>query len=86
MLLERSVTIAREVRMAIVRSASALDAIRNAYEGEGDLVLTSLQIRRGQKELLETLAKQGGESQASVLRAIIDEWCESKLAMSNRVE
>lgn len=66
--------------MSIVRSANSLTVIRKAYEGNGDLKLTSLHIRAGQKDMLEELARRGGESQASVLRAILDEWCEMKLA------
>lgn len=66
--------------MSIVRSADSLAIIKRAYEGNGDLKLTSLHVRGGQKELLEELARRSGESQASVLRAIIDEWCEIKLA------
>ena len=66
--------------MSIVRSPNSLTIIRNAYEGDGDLKLTSLHVRAGQKIMLEELARLSGESQASVLRAILDEWCEQKLA------
>lgn len=66
--------------MAIVRSASLLDTIKKAYEGNGDFVVLGLQVRNSQRELLKDLSSQSGESQASILRAIIDEWCESQLA------
>jgi hypothetical protein len=69
-----------EVGMAITRSEQSLELIRTAYEtAEDELVLTSFQIRRSQKALIEQLAKSNSESQATVLRAIIDEWCECKL-------
>ena len=69
-----------EVQMAVVRTPSAIAAIKKAYKSNGKLVLTSLKVREGQKVLLESLAKQSGESQAAILRAIIDEWCEMKLS------
>lgn len=68
--------------MSIVRSANSLAIIRKAYEGNGDLKLTSLHVRAGQKNMLEELARLSGESQASILRAILDEWCEQKLALA----
>lgn len=66
--------------MSIVRSADSLNLIRAAYEGNGELKLTSLHIRAGQKTMLEELARKSGESQAAVIRAILDEWCEHKLS------
>ena len=66
--------------MAVVRTPSAITAIKKAYGSNGKLVLTSLKVREGQKVLLESLSKQSGESQAAILRAIIDEWCEMKLS------
>lgn len=73
----------REMKMSLVRSARSLELVKNAYEGNGDLVITSLQVRRGQKELLEGLADLSNSSQAAVLRIIIDEWCESKILQGN---
>lgn len=67
--------------MSIVRSAESLAIIKEAYEGNGELQTTSIKVRKGQKEMIDKLASQSGESQASVLRAIIDEWCEMKLAI-----
>lgn len=69
----------REIAMSLVRSARSLNLVKSAYEGNGELVITSLQVRKGQKELLEGLAALNSMSQASVLRTIIDEWCEMKL-------
>jgi hypothetical protein len=66
--------------MSIVRSADSLAILRKAYEGNGELQTTSIKVRKSQKEMIDELANQSGESQASVLRAIIDEWCEMKLA------
>lgn len=66
--------------MAIVRSASPLDIIRKAYEGNGDTVTLGLKVREGQRTMLQELSEVTGESQASILRAIIDEWCETQLA------
>lgn len=65
--------------MSLVRSARSLELVKNAYEGNGGLVITSLQVRQGQKEMLEGLAELNNSSQAAVLRNIIDEWCEMKL-------
>jgi len=70
----------RGAKMAIVRTASLLDIIKKAYEGNGDFVVLGLQVRSSQRELLKELSTQSGESQASILRAIIDEWCEIQLA------
>ena len=67
-------------RVAIVRSPASLRAIKKGYEGNGDFVVLGLQVRSSQREMLQELSKQRGESQASVLRAIIDEWCEHMLA------
>lgn len=66
--------------MAIVRTPSLLDIIRKAYEGSGDTVVLGLKVRTSQRTLLQELSELTGESQASILRAIIDEWCESQLA------
>lgn len=65
--------------MAIVRTPASLAFIKRAYEGNGEFVILGLQVRTSQKELLKDLAQQSGESQASILRAIIDEWCEYQL-------
>ena len=72
--------------MAIVRTPASLGIIKKAYEGNGDLVVLGLQVRGSQRELLKELASQGGETQASILRAIIDEWCEVQLARQLEVE
>jgi hypothetical protein len=70
-----------EVEMGVVRSARSLDLIRDArnQNGKAKLVLTSFQLRQSQKDLIESLAEQSGESQATIVRAIFDEWCEMKL-------
>lgn len=65
--------------MAIVRSTQALELIRDAYEKhDEELVLTSFKLRRAQKGMIEKLASWNAESQAAVIRAIIDEWSEMK--------
>lgn len=67
--------------MGIVRSAQSLDLIRKSrnHNGDAELVLTSFQLRREQKEMIDALAKRTGEKQATIVRAIIDDWCEMKL-------
>lgn len=75
----------KEITMSLVRSAHSFKLIKDAYEGNGDLVITSLQVRKGQKDLLEGLADLNSSSQAAVLRTIIDEWCESKIAQRSVV-
>lgn len=65
--------------MGLVRSARSLELVRSAYESDGELVRTLIQLRKGQKDLIESLSASSGNSQAAVLRAIIDEWCEQKL-------
>ncbi len=72
------------IRMSIVRSNESLAVIERGRKGGGGLKPISLHIRVGQKEMLEELARLTGESQAAVLRAIIDEWCESKLNQEDR--
>jgi len=42
--------------------------------GNDELVLTSYMLRQGQHGLIKALAKFTGHSQATVIRAIIDEW------------
>lgn len=68
--------------MSLVRSKQSLDLIRTAYEGneEAELVLTSYQLRKPQKEMIKGLAKQSAMHQAAVLRAILDEWCQMKMS------
>jgi len=68
--------------MSLVRSKQSLDLIQTAYEGgeEAELVLTSYQLRKPQKDMIKGLAKQSAMHQAAVLRAIIDEWCQMKLS------
>ena len=66
--------------MAIVRSPDSLALIKKGYEGNGDFVVLGLQVRTSQRTMLQELSQQSGESQASILRAIIDEWCEYTLA------
>jgi len=65
----------------LVRSDQSLDLIEQAYKGvaESELVLTSYQLRQAQKNMLAELASRNAMSQAAVIRAIIDEWCEMKL-------
>lgn len=67
--------------MSFVRSEQSLDLIQKSYDGneEAELVLTSYQLRRPQKEMIKGLAKRNASHQAVILRAIIDEWCEMKL-------
>ena len=67
--------------MGVVRSAQSLDVLRSTTEQQGaaNLILTSFQLRKSQKSMIEDLAKRNGESQATVIRAIIDEWVDMKL-------
>lgn len=70
--------------MALVRSSAALELVRQHYEApSGDtpnMILTSLYIRSGQKQIIDGLSDALGMGKAEVLRGIIDEWCEYVLA------
>lgn len=68
------------IRVNVVRFNNALKVVERGREGGGGLKPVSLHIRANQKWMLEELARHVGESQAAVLRAIIDEWCEAKLS------
>ena len=69
-----------EVGMAVVRSADARELVRETYEAnDAKLVLTSFQLRRPQKEMINKLAEWNAISQAALIRTIIDEWCEMNL-------
>ena len=70
--------------MSLVRSAQSLDLVRHAYETNGELVKGLFQLRKGQKELIEGLAESSQVAQAAVVRTIIDEWCEMKLAAEGK--
>ena len=65
-------------------SSQPAEIIRAAYnsrqDGQGQLVLTSFHLRKDQKELVEALAAWSGERQATVIRQILDEWCEMTLS------
>lgn len=62
-------------KVGIVNNAHALKLVQEAkINPNGGLVLTSFQLRAGQKKLLEGLANLSGESQATILRGICDEW------------
>lgn len=70
--------------MAVVRTARSLNQILDLVElgdvdGAATLVLTSTHLRNDQKRMIEELARRSGESQATILRAIIDEWIELRL-------
>lgn len=69
-----------EVDMALIRNAKALNLLKSSNGIETSLVLTSFQLRKDQKELIEKLAEQNSERQATIIRAIIDEWREMKLS------
>lgn len=66
--------------MALIRSAASLGAVKKGYEGDGELIVLGLQVRKSQREMLQELSRLTGESQATILRAILDEWCESTLS------
>lgn len=63
------------------QSRRTLDLISKSYASDADSgnVVISAAIRKGQKRLLDELAKYNGASATSTLRSIIDEWCEFKL-------
>ena len=65
-------------------SSQPAEIIRAAYnsrqDGQGQLVLTSFHLRKDQKDLVEALALWSGERQATVIRQILDEWCEMTLS------
>lgn len=74
--------------MAVVRTAGSLsealevvemDLSKGSDDSTPTLVLTSFHIRKDQKLLVEELARRAGESQATIMRAIIDEWIALRL-------
>ena len=72
----------REVGMSVIRSTRSLEEVLSVVEDGNDvavMTVISYTIREDQKRLIEELSKRNGESQATVLRAIIDEWVEQKL-------
>ena len=61
----------------LVHSKQSLDIVKENYrQGGGNKVLTSYFLRPDQKAIIDGLAGQIGETQADVVRSIIDEWCE----------
>ena len=66
--------------MTVLRSPSFLNAVKTGYEGNGEFVVLGLQVRKSQREMLKALSQLTGESQATILRAIIDEWSEFAIA------
>ena len=72
----------KEVSMSVVRSARSLEDVLSNVEQDGNepvLRLISYKIRNDQKQLIEELAKRNGETQATIVRAILDDWVELKL-------
>ncbi len=71
--------------MRLADSQKAAGLMREVITDEGDAnkVYLSAMVSPPQKQLIEQLAKLNRANQADVLRAIIDEWCEAKLAESS---
>ena len=66
--------------MSMVRSESTLNAVKSAYQYDSpETVSVSYTVRRGQKLMLEALSKATSETQAVILRKILDEWAEMQL-------
>lgn len=67
--------------MSAIRSADALDIIRDAYGvAGGESTKPKLwYLRQEQLDMIEQLADRYGESQVSILRSIIDEWRTMKM-------
>lgn len=69
-----------EADMSVIIDAHSLSLLKEAKDQpNGKLVLTSFQLRQSQKDLIDALARNASESQATVIRTIIDEWRELKL-------
>lgn len=68
------------MRLAQVNRASQY--LRDVLDDDGtaNLVYLSAMVPPAHKKLLEGLAQLNRGTQAAVLRAILDEWCEAKLA------
>lgn len=76
-------TLKREVSMSVVRSAQSLKEVLEHSKNDGSsdpLKITSFQLRTEQKTMIDELARRNGESQATIIRAIVDEWVELKLS------
>lgn len=73
-------TITEADSMSMVRSGSTLDAVKSAYQYDNPkTVSVSYTVRKGQKLMIEALSKATSETQAVVLRKILDEWAEMQL-------
>lgn len=65
--------------MGVVYSNQSLDIIEYAQDNrDGKLILANYQLRKDQKDMIVKLAKLNGERQATIIRAIIDEWVTTK--------
>lgn len=70
--------------MALLRSRHSLDEVRRAYStGDADMKLRSYHLPKYQQDMIEVLADDSGLSRAGVIRQIIDEWYELKVASEN---
>lgn len=67
------------MRLTRVERASALIEAVLSGEQDDNLVTLCAMITPAQKQLVEGLAQQNRVSQAVILRAIIDEWCETQM-------
>jgi hypothetical protein len=67
------------MKLAGVQNAASLMREVLADSGDANKVYLSAMVAPAQKRLIEELARANRAKQADVLRAIIDEWCESKL-------
>ena len=69
----------------IVRTPQAVRLLRRALtDSSGDLVVLGLQVRESQRRMLQDLSYETKESQAALLRGLIDEWCASHIAAADR--
>lgn len=67
--------------MSVVRSRDALDILTEAYaSADGTTVPKRWDLRAEQVDMIRQLSERYSESQVSILRAIVDEWREMKLA------
>ena len=67
--------------MALVRSRPSLDALTEAYQsGDANKDLRSYYISKYQQKMIDVLAEDSGLSKGGVIREIINEWYDFKVA------
>lgn len=74
----------KEADMALLRSRQSLEEVARAYStGDADMKLRSYHLPKYQQDMIDVLAEDSGLSKAGVVRQILDEWYEIKVASEN---